>query len=145
MNTRPAQPLFEFQSSDSIAQWCVWVVPLAGGGAFSLIAWDLAGLHVLAAIAVGSIILVAGLRSHICVSTSQVTITRKWFALPYKTYMAQSVEYVSYGGNYGLEEGAIGVVVQLGGRSVHIGNSRNTHFLYKSLLQFSRGNALHAG
>ena len=145
MKPVPAPPLFEFESGDSLARFSVWMVPVAGGGAASAIAWNLGGIRVLAAMAVVCILLVLGLRSSISVRSEQVTVTRKWFFIPYKTYRAPSIEDVSYGGDYGLEEGAVGVVVRMGGKEVHLGTAKNMRFLYEALSQVAYSGVAHVG
>src|SRR4051812_31239622 len=125
MKSPAPPPLFEFESSDSLAQFMVWIVPVAGGGAVSAVAWNLGGFKAVFAIVVACVVLVLGLRSAISVYPGQVRVVRKWFFLPYKTYSAPSIEDISFGGDYGLEEGAIGVVVRMGGKDVHLGTSKN--------------------
>jgi hypothetical protein len=134
-------PVFEFESSDSLAQFSIWILPAAGGGAVSVIAWAAGGWWMVAGVFALCAVLVAGLRSSISVGPGRVTITRKWFRIPYRRFTAAAIENVFFGGDYGLEEGAMGVVVRIEGRDIHLGTSRNMHFLYDALQVYVRKRA----
>lgn len=133
MDTQSELPLFSFESSDSLAQFMVWIVPVAGGGIVGLIAFQLGHFKAVAALAIACLLLIVGLRSSIVVYPKQVRVVRKWFFIPYKTYTAEHIEDISYGGDWGLEDGAFGVVVKMGGKEVHIGTSKNMRFLHDAL------------
>lgn len=125
--------LLSFESSDSLAQFTVWIVPVAGGGLVSLLTFDFAGwLGVLACILI-VVALVVGLRSSISVTDTEVVLVKKWFFVPYRTYRAPFIDDVWFGGDYGLEDGAMGVVVKLGVNEVHIGTSKNMCQLHAAL------------
>lgn len=129
----PAAPTFQFESSDSLAQFSVWLFPFAGGGVLSIFLWQFGGWTALAGVMAACLFLIVGLRSSISVYPDRVKITRKWFFLPYRTYTASSIDAVSFGGDYGLEEGAICVVVEMAGREIALGTSKNMRYIYDSL------------
>ncbi|WP_284620763.1 hypothetical protein [Aquabacterium humicola] len=133
MRDPPSPALFEFESRDSLAQFSVWLLPVVGGGTLSILLWQFGGLPAVIATALVCISLVAGLRASIAVYPNRVEIVRKWFFLPYKKYSGQLIEDVSYGGDWGLDEGAIGVVVRLDGRDIHIGTAKNMHYLHDAI------------
>jgi hypothetical protein len=128
-------PLFHFESSDSLAQFSVWIVPVAGGGALPIVLASLGFLTwgTAAALAMLTLVLVAGLRSSIVVYPDEVKIVKKWCFLPYQVHRGEKIEDVSFGGDWGLEEGAIGVVVKIDGKEIHIGTSKNMRYLYEAL------------
>jgi hypothetical protein len=130
--------VFEFESSDALAQFLIWMAPIAGGGVIAVAVWGAGGVSALLAMGAVCAALVAGLRSSIKVRTDRVTIRRKWFFVPYKTHTAPFIEHVCFAGDYGLEEGAMGVVVTMGGRSHHLGTSRNMRYLHDALTQAAR-------
>jgi hypothetical protein len=129
--------LFQHTGSDSLVRFFVflWIAGPAlffvPGVVLSNSAWCLAGACILVMIA-------AGLRSTIIVSSRKVSIVRKWFFVPYWSIAAQRITDVSYDGERGLEEGAGGVVVQLDGRDVCIGSGKNMTYLHDSLLKLMR-------
>lgn len=131
--------LFEFESSDSLAQFSVWMTPIAGGGVIAIVFWGMGGLKGLAAMVAICIALLIGLRTSITVRSDHVIIRRKWFFIPYRSHTAPSIERVCFGGDYGLEEGAMGVVVTMGGKDFHLGTSKSMHYLYEALTQFVQG------
>lgn len=141
----PRSPvLFEFESSDSLAQFLVWMAPLAGGGTIAVIGFDVGGMKAIAAVVAACLLLVVGLRSSITVHLECVVIKRKWFFIPYIKHTASCIEEVSFGGDYGLDEGAIGVVVTMGGREFHLGTSKNMHYLHEALTQVTYSGVKHA-
>lgn len=135
MNAAEQRPLFEFESSDSIAQFAVWFTPLSGGGIIALIAWDQAGGWALASIVLTCLILVLGLRSSIAVFPDRVQIVRKWFFLPYRIYRAPAIESVWFGGDWGLDDDAMGIVVEWEGRRRTSGPPRTCIICMKRLLR----------
>lgn len=78
-----------------------------------------------------------GLRSTMVVTESQVTITKKWFFVPYWRWTAAAIDDVWFGGDWGEEDGALGVVVQLGKDEVHIGSTRTMRELHDKLWPLS--------
>ena len=134
MRSKANAPLFEFESADSLAQFSVWMIPLAGGGIVGML-WEWFGWKSLTALVSLSLVLIVGLRSSIMVFENQVRVVRKWFFVPYKIYTSPCIEDVSFGGDWGLEEGARGVVVRMNGKDVHLGSSKNMHYLYQSLCE----------
>jgi hypothetical protein len=128
-----ARPLFEFESADSLAQFFVFMTPLVGGGVVAVLSLDLGGWRGLVLVVLACFAVLAGLRSKVVVYSHSVNIQRKWFFLPYRTYIAPCIDDVFYGGDWGLEEGAIGVVVRMGGQEVHLGTAKNMRFLHDAL------------
>lgn len=145
MKTLGPQPLFEFESADALAQFLVWMTPLVGGGVIAAISLDLAGWRALAVIAMVCLAIALGLRSRISVYSGRVVVQRTWFFLSYRTYEAAAIDDVSYGGDWGLEEGAIGVVVSMGGREIHLGTSKNMRFLHDELTRVAYSGKGHEG
>lgn len=130
-------PLFAFESRDALAQWLVWVIPLLGGGLIVSMLLDVGGVRAVMAAVVAATVVVMGLRSSISVTQAETKIVRKWFFLPYWSYRATEIQDVWYGGDWGNSEGAIGVVVKLGGKEVHIGTSKNMRELHNALFRLS--------
>ncbi|WUR11196.1 hypothetical protein E7V67_015900 [[Empedobacter] haloabium] len=128
--------MFAFESADSLAQFTVWLIPFAGGGIVSILAGQWAGWKLLAALALICLLLIGGLRSSIQVFPDHVEVVRKWFFVPYKTYRSCFIEDVAFGGDWGLEEGAMGIVVRMSGQEIHLGTSKNMRYLYESLIPF---------
>jgi|GEM_PF-2481291 len=134
-------PLYAFESRDALAQSGGWILPLVaaciGGflvGRFLSVAggWVVMGLGMLA-----GAVLVAGLKASITVTADDVVIVKRCFFVPYTTWRAREIDDVWFGGDWGLEEGAIGVVVQLGGEEVHLGTGRNMRELHDALWPLS--------
>ncbi|MBL0727099.1 hypothetical protein [Piscinibacter sp. HJYY11] len=130
------QVRYAFESSDSLAQFTGWLlhghlllfalVPFSIWGWASVPAWLLLGaLHI------------AGLRASITVTDAEVVIMKKWFFIPYSRHRAPVIADVWYGGDWGLEEGAICLVVKLGDKEVTIGTSKNMRDLYVDLLPYT--------
>src|SRR5262249_8292034 len=86
---------------------------------------------------------VIGLRNSIVVTPSLVVITRSWFFIPYWRYTGRAIQDVWYGGDWGLPEGACGVVVKLDGQEVHIGSAKTMHHLYASLYPMRERHTAH--
>jgi len=135
MELKSDYPFFQFESPDSLAQFSVWMIPTAGGGIVSIFAWDWGGWKIAAAVALVFLLLIIGLRTSITVRADQVKVVRKWFFVPYRTYTSPWIEDVSFGGDWGLDDGAIGVVVRMNGQDIHIGTAKNMHYLYESLCE----------
>ncbi|MEW6370288.1 MAG: hypothetical protein AB1584_05085 [Pseudomonadota bacterium] len=133
MEAKSDLPFFQFESADSLAQFSIWMIPTTGGGIVSIIAWDWGGWNLVAAVVLVCLLLILGLRSSITVRADQVKVVRKWFFVPYRTYTSPCIEEVSFGGDWGLDEGAMGVVVRMNGQDIHLGTSKNMHYLYESL------------
>ena len=121
------------------------MTPLVGGGVIAVLALDLGGWRALAVIALACLAVVLGLRSRISVYSGRVVVQRTWFSVPYRTYEAPTLDDVSYGGDWGLEEGAMGVVVSMGGREVHLGTSKNMRFLHDELTRVAYSGRGHEG
>lgn len=145
MKSRASPPLFQFESADAIARVLVLFAPLAGGGVVAVLALDFGGWRWIAGVALACLIVACGLRSSISVFSDQVIIQRKWFFIPYQTYEAGAIEDVSYGGDWGLEEGAVGVVVSMGGREVHLGTPKTMRYLHDALTQVAYSRRQHEG
>lgn len=133
------EPLFKFESSDALARFMTWMAPIM---AIPVVLPILAEFGVLTwrTVLVGCAVLVfllavvaIGLRSQIVVYSDRVLVQRKWFAIPYQKVEGSRIDHVVYGGDWGDEYGAVGVVVDLDGKDVHIGNSKNMHFLHEAL------------
>lgn len=135
MRSKANSALFEFESADSLAQFYLWMIPLAGGGIVGMLIWEWLSWKSLTAVVSLCLFLIVGLRSSILVFEDEVRVVRKWFFVPYKTYTSPCIEDVSFGGDWGLEEGAIGVVIRMNGEDVHLGSSENMHYLYQSLYE----------
>lgn len=133
--------LFAFESGDSLAQFNVWIVPVAGGGVVAGLLFQYGEWPAVLACFLACSALVLGLRASIDVTMSEVIIVRRWFFLSCKTHRAAEIEDVWFGGDYGLEEGAIGVAVQLAGKEVHIGTRKNKRQLHDALwpIDFGEG------
>ena len=130
-------PLYHFESSDSLARFSAWILPLCGGGIITIMLWTFGGVIAIIGAAIAVVLAVIGLRASISVRNSEVIIEKKWFFILYRKYVAPEIEDVWFGGDWGLEDGAMGVVVQLANQEVHIGTSKNMKELYDALLPFS--------
>lgn len=122
-------PLFKFSGPDGLTMLSGWIwlaiflVPLFIG--LPLVAF--------ATVLAGGAVFVLGLRSAIVVRPGKVSITKKWFFIPYRCYEAEKIDDVWYSGDWGLDDGAIGVVVQLGKKEIHIGSRSTMHGLFDAL------------
>lgn len=130
-------PLFAFESRDALAQFVVGLAPFLAGGVIVAIAFDFGGVRAIVAAVLAAAAAVVGLRSSISVTEDEVTLVRKWFFVPYWSCKATEIQDVWYGGDWGGSEGAMGVVVKLGGKEVHIGTSKNMHELHNALFRLS--------
>lgn len=81
--------------------------------------------------------LIPGLRSSIPVGDAETVIAKRWFFLPYYWCRGPYIEDVWYGGDWGFEDDAMGVVVKLGGKEVHLGSSDSMRHLHESLRPLS--------
>ena len=133
---------FFWSGQDSLSQFVVWVVVLGGGSAsLSFIAWSVGGkLAALVCLAVACLFVV-GLRTSISISPLGVEVKKHWFFVIYRRYRGPRIEDVSFGGDWGEPEGASGVVVNVGGKEVHIGSRRTMHYLHKTLTELRRKHA----
>lgn len=141
------EPLFEFESSDALARFMTWVAPIMAIpvvlpilSEFGVLTWRVA---LIGCVVLTSLVLViaAGLRSRIVIYSDRVFVQRKWFSISYQTVEGSRIDHVVYGGDWGDDYGAVGVVVDLDGKDVHIGNSKNMHFLHDALNSLLRGQA----
>lgn len=145
MKPSASPPLFEFESADALARVLVWFTPLVGGGVVAVLALDFGGWRALAVVALVCLAVASGLRSSISVFPNLVIVQRKWFFIPYRTYEASAIDDVSFGGDWGLEDGAVGVVVSMGGREVHLGTPKTMRFLHDALTQVAYSGRKHDG
>jgi hypothetical protein len=131
---------FRFTGRDSLAQFTVSFVAL-GGGALPLpfLIWfecstSAAWIWVLATAGVA-----IGLRNRVVLAAHQVTVTRLWCFVPYRRHMGRTIEDVFWGGDWGLEEGAMGVVVVLDGKELHVGSRATAQLLYCAFKEYQAG------
>ncbi len=126
-------PLYTFESLDSLAQYDIRLSLFLVGLFFFpiiLIFWQWYGILLWAAIALILLaVLPSGFRASITVTELETIVVRKWFFIRYRKYRAAIIEDVWFSGDWGLDDGAIGVVVKLSGRELHIGTSKNMHEL----------------
>jgi hypothetical protein len=125
--------LYAFESQDSMAQFSVGIASLPGVLLvffFFTVSADWTALLVSVLIAA---IFMLGLRASIVVTDTEVVIVKKWLFVRYKTYRAPTIDDVWFGGDWGLEEGAIGVVVKLGQNEIHVGTRSNMRKIHDAL------------
>lgn len=91
------------------------------------------GLYVLA----GIVALALGMRFTITVTSGTVRVTKKWLFIPYWSARSSQIHDVWYGGDWGLPDGALGVVVDLDRTEVHVGSSRTMKALFNALRPLS--------
>ena len=139
---RPARPgnikesaTFIFGGPDSLLQGMVVLVLILGAGCIPIpfFVWSAGGMIAAAVYIFAALAVAIGLRNSIIVTPSLVVITRSWFFIPYWRYTGRAIEDVWFDGDWGLPEGAGGVVVKLDGQEVHIGSCKTMHHLYESL------------
>lgn len=113
---------------------------ILGAGALPLpvLIYPLAGWYGVAVSVVVAVLVVAGLRAEILVSPGEVVITRRWLLVPYRRHRAPRIDDVWYGGDWGEPEGALGVVVRLGNKEIHLGSPRTMHALHRTLTDRTR-------
>lgn len=139
------RPPYSFESSDSLARWGAWLNHIFFTGMFTLLSFPLTGWLFVCTVLLLCTLHVAGLRASITVTDAEVVIRKKWFFIPYKTHRAPEITGVWYGGDWGLEDDAIGVVVELGGEEVHIGTRLNMGELHAALSPYASSNRAMAG
>jgi hypothetical protein len=130
-------PVFAFESRDALAQYLIWLAPLLGGGVVVALLLDFGGVRTVVAAVSAATVVAIGLRSSISVTQDEVKIVRKWFFVPYWSYKASEIQDVWYGGDWGDAHGAMGVMVKLGSKEVHIGTSKNIRELHNALFRLS--------
>lgn len=125
---------FAFDGPDAGARLQAGILFL-GAGALPLpvLIYPLAGWYGVAVSVVVAVLVVAGLRAEVLVSSGEVVITRRWFFLPYRRHRAPRVDDVWYDGDWGEPEGALGVAVRLGEKEVHLGSPGTMHVLHRAL------------
>jgi hypothetical protein len=129
---------FQFTGRDSLSQFLVVFVLTLGAGGFSvpLLFWDFgANMAALGSVAF-ALVLAAGLRSSIVISDHVVTITRLWFFVPYWKYTGKVIEDIWFGGDWGMDDDAMGIVIKIDGQEVHMGSRKTMHFLFDALQPF---------
>lgn len=125
-----AGPDFEFDGPDALNRVVGgFVVGIVAGQAILLgvpAAWwvPLAGIGAIA---------VAGLRAGVSVTHDRIVVTKSCWRWVYARYAATHVRDVTYGGDWGLTEGSLGVVVDLGDVEVHVGSPGTQAALYEAL------------
>ena len=87
-------------------------------------------------IVIFEIVLSFGFRGKIIAKTQSIHITKKWFFIPYKTYRGKELEDVYFSGDWGLEEGACSVMVDMNGKEIHLGSKKTMNELYDALIPF---------
>ena len=134
--------LFEFNGTDSIGRFRVWIVAITVGTLPTPFwFWQFGGVVALGAFVVSTVVIVLGLRTAVIATPERVTITRKWFSVPYWSHSANVTDDVWFEGDWGLDDDAMGVVVRLGRKEVCIGSSSTMHYLYESLTPLRHGGA----
>jgi hypothetical protein len=141
---RPAQeqpPLFSFVGSDSLAQFTGWLLILLPAPVTVPALLHFGGAKAVVLLAAVGLLLLAGLRASIVVTADEAVVTKLWFLVPYRRYRAPAIKDVWYGGDWGEEETASGVVVRLGVRrgedEIHIGSAKTMHALHDALTPLS--------
>lgn len=143
--TRKKQPGFVYSGLD------IWIITFTGAtlallvlfGALPFV-WqqvlpNLATTDYWALSIGSSLIFLLGFRVSIKVRPSKVVIARTWYFIPYRIYRDEKIKDVFYGGDWGLPEGAGGiVVVKMGDRDVCVGNHWDMHSLHDSLQKWVR-------
>lgn len=130
-------PIFVYEGRDALAQFLVWLAPLLAGGVILMMLLDFGSVRAVVAAALLTALAAAGLRSSICVTEDEVTIVRKWFFVPYWRHRGREIQDVWYGGDAGMPEGAMGVVVKVGNKEIHIGTAKSMHELHHALYRLS--------
>ncbi len=78
-----------------------------------------------------------GFRNRVVVTEQSALIEKKWFFIPYRRFTAALIEDVWFVGDWGLPDGAIGVVVEMAGKEIPIGSRKTMHGLYGALYPLS--------
>lgn len=115
------EPLYEYRGADFLAQCLAVVSPLLGAGLIAPGLYGWLGWGGSFGMVTALLVLALGLSGEITVTIDETTVVKRWFGLPYRRYSAPYISLVEYGGDWGLPDGAVGVVVQIGERRVHIG------------------------
>lgn len=131
---------YSFESSDSLARFGAWVVHIHIVGFGALAIFGVGGWPAVAAVLLLCGLHIAGLRASVTVGDEGVVIVKKWLFIPYKIHRAAEIADVWYGGDWGLEEGAMCVVVKLGDEEICIGTSQNMGELYCGLSPHAASN-----
>jgi hypothetical protein len=136
----PPELGYQFSGPDSLARFVIGFVGWLGGGTFPppLIAWWIWGWPGALAWSAGILLVVAGLRASIVFTPAETVVTRRWFLVPYWRHRAAQIDDVWFGGDWGLDDGAMGVVVLLAGKEVHLGSASTMHGLYAALYPLRR-------
>lgn len=85
----------------------------------------------------GLLTLALGMRFTIAVTPQTIRVTKKWLFVPYWSARSSQIHDVWYSGDWGLSDGALGVVLDLDRTQVHIGSSRTMKLLFDSLRPLS--------
>lgn len=128
---------YYFESSDSMAQFAVWLPLLFFGVPLMFIVFEFVTIFQFLCVSLLIILTVIGLRASIKVSSDQVSIEKKWFFVTYKRYDSTTLDDVWFGGDWGLPEGASCVVVKLGLKEITLGTSKNMKQLHDELWPLS--------
>ncbi len=130
---------FQFSGRDSQSQFLVFLIVMGAGALpLPLLISGFGFKDAAISSVVFAVLVTIGLRASIVVSTAGVVITRSWFFVPYRWYTGAEIEDVWFGGDWGLPDGASGLVVKLDGREIHIGSAKTMHSLYEALLPLRR-------
>jgi hypothetical protein len=127
---------FQFSGFDALP--CFTIV-IAGIFSIPLIPWIVAwaGLLPSAYLFAAAAILAAGMRVSVTVSQDSVCVKKKWLVVPYRIYRAREIHDIWYAGDWGLEDNADCVVLQLGDAEVNVGSSRSMKHLHDKLWPLS--------
>src|SRR5690606_38899438 len=96
----------------------IWIL---GGGVFLPLpiwlwpSWGILGV-ILSTLLLA--VFISGFGVSINVERETAVISKTWFRIPYRTYRAKGIDQISYNGDWGDEDGATGVCVELGGKEV---------------------------
>lgn len=134
--------IFRFTGSDSLARFCALALLFSAGVIPVILTVSSIGFHSdslqdFLVISATTAAVTLGFRSTVVVTESRTTITKQWFGIPYWQWSAPVIDDVWFGGDWGEEDGALGVVVQLGKSEVHIGSRRTMRELHAALAPLS--------
>lgn len=126
---------FVFRGRDATAQGTALIWILGGGAILPLPiwlwpSWGFVGVLLATLLLAG---LISGLGASIAIAPDSVTVSKTWFRIPYRTYQAERIDQVSFNGDWGDEDGATGVRVELGGKEVDIGSPSTMRELHRRL------------
>jgi hypothetical protein len=88
-------------------------------------------------VVVGLLTFSLGMRFSITVTPRMIRVTKKWLFIPYWSARSSQIHDVWYSGDWGLPDGALGVVLDLDRTQVHIGSSRTMRLLFDALRPIS--------